>query len=391
MRVKLVSHINGDGDLLPAWFEYYSKLGISSFHLIVHGPQAENTRLFELMHSYSVFIEDAYQGKFTSEEKQRRINSLLFTLRGAWVLLVDSDEFVELPYTQLSTTIRKLELLGANALFAPMIQRMTSDGSLESPETLADPFSYFPLCSSDLYRKMDGGGLIAKYPLFFCSDWTFIDSGNHYPPNRFSTVLSCLLGVSHHFKWRTSVLDRLARRANSSHTWRQCSAAHLAYFENHGYRLPTEGSFYYSRRELFRRGLLRRLSGGTQDLLSKGYYNKKWWEQTFLAIKEILTAIPENETFILVDEEQFAFGFFASRHYLPFLEHNGLYWGSPPDDDTATQEFERLRKAGAGFIAFGFPAFWWLEYYSGFHEYLKSRYTCKFKNDRLVIFDLRKR
>jgi hypothetical protein len=389
VKVKLVSHINADGDLLPAWFEYYSKLGITSFHLIVHGPPEENARLFEVIHSYPIHIEQTYRGQFTTHEKELRINSLLAAMRGGWVLLVDSDEFVELPYTRLSTTIRKLEILGANALFAPMIQRMTSDGSLESPEILGDPFGYFPLCSSDLYGKMGVDALTAKYPLFFCNDQTYVHGGNHYPTHRTLTVLSHLQGATHHFKWRKPVVVRLANWGNSAHSYRHESAGYLRYLESHGYRLPTQASFYYSRRELVQRGLLRRMTSRTEDDLGGAYNNKKWWENTFLAIKESATIIPEAETFILVDEEQFAFGFFTGRDYIPFLEHKGQYWGPPPDDDTAIKEVERLRKAGASFIVFGFPAFWSLDFYTEFHRYLRSNFHCVLENDRIVVFDLR--
>jgi hypothetical protein len=388
MRVKLVCHINADGDLLPAWFEYYSKLGVTSFHLVVHGTPEENEKLYELIYSHPVFIEDTYQGEFTSEQQQRHINSLLVTLRGGWILLVDSDEFVELPYARLNATIRKLEHLGANALFAPMIQRMTLDGSLNSAETISDPFSYFQLCSNDLYGKMGVAGATNKYPLFFCNYRTFIFPGNHYPPHGSSTVLSHLQGVTHHFKWRKPVLDRLAKRANTPFPYRHESAGYLGYLDNHGYRLPIEGSFYYSRRELFRRGFLRSATTCNQEYIFDACHINKWCKQTFLAIKEIASIIPVDKNFILVDEDQFSVDFFAGRHFIPFLEHNGLYCGPPPDDETAIQEFERLWKSGASFIVFGFPAFWWLDYYANFHEYLRSNFNCVMENDRLVVFDL---
>src|ERR1039457_4113980 len=98
MELGLVSHINGDGDLLESWLKYYCRLGVSSFHLIVHGPQEENSRLYALKDSYPLIIEDTYEGPFDSEEKKRRLNTLLARMRGRWLVLADSDEFVEFPY-----------------------------------------------------------------------------------------------------------------------------------------------------------------------------------------------------------------------------------------------------------------------------------------------------
>src|SRR6266545_3872168 len=63
--------------------------------------------------------------------------------------------------------------------------------------------------------------------------------------------------------------------------------------------------------------------------------------------------------------------------------------GAAEDDMTAIREVERLRRVGAGFIVFAWPAFWWLEYYSKFHEYLRSRFPCVSTTERLVAFDLR--
>jgi len=106
----------------------------------------------------------------------------------------------------------------------------------------------------------------------------------------------------------------------------------------------------------------------------------------------IQTMIPEGGVFILVDEDQwgkmgeFVFG----RRRLPFLEKDGRYWGPPADDETAVRECERLRQNGAGFIAFPCHTFWWLDYYKGFHNYLRSKFPCLLQNDHLVIFDLRK-
>jgi hypothetical protein len=260
MELRLVSHINGDGDLLEAWFKYYRRLGISSFHLIVHGPQEENERLYALKGSHPVTFEEIYEGPFHSEEKKRRLNSLLAEMRGQWLVVVDSDEFVEFPYSTISTTIRMLRLVARNALFAPMVQHLTPDGSLDTPEVVEDPFRTFPLCSVDLYQKMGApAASIDKYPLFYCTDRTMLqDGGNHRCPNGNSA--SSLQGVTHHFKFRKSVFQRLDKRIHSAHPWRHESAQFQKFLQSNANRLPTEGAFAYTRGALFRHGLLRKFS-----------------------------------------------------------------------------------------------------------------------------------
>ena len=92
---------------------------------------------------------------------------------------------------------------------------------------------------------------------------------------------------------------------------------------------------------------------------------------------------------ILVDGNELGPGFIRDRQVLPFLEREGQYWGPPPDDETAINELARLRQAGANFIVFAWPAFWWLAYYAGFHRHLRSTFRCVLDNNRLVVFDLR--
>ena len=110
----------------------------------------------------------------------------------------------------------------------------------------------------------------------------------------------------------------------------------------------------------------------------------------YLTAQDIAKLIPLRDAFILVDQAQFGIGVTGGRCAIPFLESDGQYWGPPPDDMTAIHELERLRKSGATFVVFGWPAFWWLDYYTKMHDYLRSEYHCVLKNDRLVIFDLRR-
>lgn len=111
-------------------------------------------------------------------------------------------------------------------------------------------------------------------------------------------------------------------------------------------------------------------------------------ERLELAIQEIIALIPAEARFILVDEALFGAETFASRQSMPFLERNGEYWGPPPDDETAIREIERMRCSGASFIVFGWPAFWWLDYYAGLRDYLTAKFCCVLKNSRLLAFDL---
>jgi glycosyltransferase involved in cell wall biosynthesis len=261
MSLKLISHVNGDCDLIEAWLNYYLRLGIDRFHLVVHGSPEDNRTLLAIKHSYPITIEDAYQGSFHIDEKKNRLDAVLACYSDQWLLLVDSDEFVEFPYQDMPETIRQLESAHANLMAAPMLQRLTADGSLETPPIIENPFQMFPLCSVDLYRRMGVKGDIFKFPLFFSSRETRLaEGGNHHPPVGCEPRATTVLGVTHHFKFRRVVSKRLENRIHSAHPWRHESAQFREYLESHSNRLPLEGAFAYSREELFRRRLLRKLA-----------------------------------------------------------------------------------------------------------------------------------
>jgi hypothetical protein len=255
--MKLVSHVNGDSDLLDAWFEHYTALGVQSFHIIAHGPRSENARLFELVGSYPIRIEHEYGGEFHSSEKLRQMDAVLSRMAGEWIVLVDSDEFLELPYANLFETVRAMERLRVDVLQTPFVQRLTVDGSLSAPSVIEDPFAVFPLCSITLFEEMGVPASMTKHPLFFATGATRLhDAGNHGSPHGSRCRMAPMLGVTHHFKWRRTVAQRLHDRANSAHPWRHESAAFASYLAQHSNRVPTDGAFRYSREELHRRGLL---------------------------------------------------------------------------------------------------------------------------------------
>jgi SAM-dependent methyltransferase len=145
-----------------------------------------------------------------------------------------------------------------------------------------------------------------------------------------------------------------------------------------------------------------------QDHLERHPLLKKEWENTptsqlsvvhprnylealrlHLTVQDLAALTAPSDSIIVVDDGVFRDKVTIGRAVLPFLERDGQYWGPPPDDETAISEFERLRQAGAGFIVFGWPAFWWLGYYSKFLHHLRSHFRCVLENERLIMFNSR--
>ena len=105
------------------------------------------------------------------------------------------------------------------------------------------------------------------------------------------------------------------------------------------------------------------------------------------AKEQIERLIPRDDPFVLVDEEHLR-GELPHRNIIPFLEHDRVYWGPPPDDDSAIAEITRLRAAGARHLVFIWSTFWWLDHYSRFAEHLRAAFPCTHEDNRAIIFAL---
>lgn len=116
--------------------------------------------------------------------------------------------------------------------------------------------------------------------------------------------------------------------------------------------------------------------------------NYLWKARFYGMLKDIFTHIPHGNTLILVDDGIFGNLAAPAHVVIPFLERKGQYWGPSPNDNIGISEIERLRNMGAGFIVFAWPAFWWLEYYSGLERYLRDKFRCVLKNERVIVFNL---
>ncbi len=121
----------------------------------------------------------------------------------------------------------------------------------------------------------------------------------------------------------------------------------------------------------------------------ENWKRNSWWRQIESATQKISRLIPPGETFILVNEDEWAAGAtIAGRSRLPFPELDGYYAGPPADDQSAIEELERLMRAGANFIVFVWPHLWWLDYYTGLRRRLYADFRCIAEDDRFVAFDL---
>jgi hypothetical protein len=117
---------------------------------------------------------------------------------------------------------------------------------------------------------------------------------------------------------------------------------------------------------------------------SHDWYDAKFHE---LWIEEIEPVIPPGKFLIMVDKGR-AHEASDGRRAIPFPERNGQWAGYPADGRAAVAELERLRLAGAQFIVFPQPMFYWLVAYPELKQVLMTKARCVTNNHHVLIFEL---
>jgi glycosyltransferase involved in cell wall biosynthesis len=124
------------------------------------------------------------------------------------------------------------------------------------------------------------------------------------------------------------------------------------------------------------------------DTVFQWYSRARWARLVGQATQKLEKIITPGKTFILVDEGNIERQAFAKWRAIPFLEHDGEYWGAPTGDAQAIEELERLRQSGASHIAFTWLAFWWFDHYTDFFDYLRTHCRRVLTDSHLVVYEL---
>jgi glycosyltransferase involved in cell wall biosynthesis len=90
-----------------------------------------------------------------------------------------------------------------------------------------------------------------------------------------------------------------------------------------------------------------------------------WLQELRRGAQEIAAAIPEGETYALIDQDEWAGGeqFIAGRPNVAFPERDGFYWGPPASDEELRQALAHAETRGIRRAVIALPAFWWLDHY----------------------------
>jgi glycosyltransferase involved in cell wall biosynthesis len=135
-------------------------------------------------------------------------------------------------------------------------------------------------------------------------------------------------------------------------------------------------------------GLANYLSKKGITVDSSKWPRSHWFHRVFNTLNSIKNYIPCD--FILVDGNDLGTSqYLSGKRRYQFLERDGVYYGAPQNDDQAIIELENLKRAGARALVFTWTAFWYLDYYRGFSDYVHTNYKSILKNEDIIAFDLK--
>jgi hypothetical protein len=123
---------------------------------------------------------------------------------------------------------------------------------------------------------------------------------------------------------------------------------------------------------------------------------EKRQEQELAArIREVAQAeLPADATVLVIsskDNNLLRLGGRRQGWHFPRIKGGTAHGHNPADSAEAIAHLKALRDEGAQFLLVPEPAFWWLDYYKEFKEYLEKQYRVVVRReDTCVIFDLRR-
>jgi hypothetical protein len=113
------------------------------------------------------------------------------------------------------------------------------------------------------------------------------------------------------------------------------------------------------------------------------------WEQTLVEIGNTMQrVIPRDARVLVVDKYDPTLLHLSQREGWHFPDRGLMPGGYPSDSDAAIHHLEELRQRGAEYIVFPSAAFWWLDYYEGFRQYLDARCKRISEDENCVIYNL---
>jgi len=149
MKIHLISVIGADWhrDLIPHFIEYYKKLAVTDFHIILNGRKQVNIDTATKI--LSPIVPELWLGEYTEETKLEKILNTIQQIKNKWIVIADVDEFHDYgePLTKL---LKRCNRKGIKIIGGKFQDRTTKTGELLKVVPNVDIFEQFPIIIGDI-------------------------------------------------------------------------------------------------------------------------------------------------------------------------------------------------------------------------------------------------
>jgi glycosyltransferase involved in cell wall biosynthesis len=276
-----------DWDIFPHFIKHYEALGVNEFCLAVHGQTPRHMENYINVRD-NISIKRRISEPFTEKLKTRVLTNMASAFKDRWILTVDTDEFLTLPLSSISETIKVLKNFGMLSLPALLLQRLSADGALSKLTDDDDITDLFPAYDFNLCENM-GLGVPCwklKFPLAYVSEEFKVQRGFHLSPNKVSNDLEPVRAVLSHYKWREALNKSFEGYRGEDTNFREMDI-YASYLKDHEGVLPTSHARPFSEDDLFSRGLLIKPSELQNNIYSFIGDLKKYHQSSLISSKKL--------------------------------------------------------------------------------------------------------
>jgi hypothetical protein len=214
-KLFLTVTVGPDYSLLSKFLNYYKKLGITNFLIILNTPAERALKC--ILQRHGINPVHTWLEPFSEQAKQihERLIVIEYCSYEDWVIYADLDEFQHYPMG-LMNQIRYCEENGIDYLEGKLIDRVSHDGTLIPINPKISLTRQFPLrgfITNNLLKAWDKKIIIAKGKLIVGGGHhIFLDRTTNLPLSYNAILNKYSQGIEiHHYKWDDKLLTRMQK------------------------------------------------------------------------------------------------------------------------------------------------------------------------------------
>lgn len=229
---------NGPTDILPHWCDHYDRLGVDG--LVIGVARDMSTPAINSIAGEARLPRFFYCADWLGEDADECHRAHGCRMAGAthadWILHTDVDEFQTWPPdVQVRAFLEDADRMGRRAFVAPLVDRVTADGTLAALKPLPESiFDQYPTVTDFTVRYGD-----TNAKLVAARFGARIVGGHHASAD---TPMHFVPGLMvHHFKWRAGIVERLTEWLEQTvcdEGWKLHTRKALEMIEANGGKVP---------------------------------------------------------------------------------------------------------------------------------------------------------